>query len=326
MTYLSFAAAASSQLRVLRSVDAWLVISSQATTALPAIIAKRLYGLPYVLLIQDLWPQTVQESGFVCNQRLLKVLVRCLHTYCDASYRGASAVAVTAPGMADALRRRSVHEDKLVVVPNWVDEDVFRPVAADPEVGRQLGLDGFVVMYAGVLGDLQGLETAIAAAGMLRDLPDLRVVFAGSGVAEQWLRAAARDCPNVCFLGQQPLDRVPQLMAHSDVQLISLKDLSLFRATLPSKLQAALACGRPVVGAVAGDAAQVIEESGAGFAVPPGDARALADALRRLYDMDAHTREAMGRAGRRYYLDRFSARVGSEALAELMTEAIVGAR
>jgi glycosyltransferase involved in cell wall biosynthesis len=321
VTYLSFAAAASSKLRILRSVDAWLVISSQATAALPAIVARRLYGLPYVLLIQDLWPQTVQESGFVRHQWILRMMVRCLHAFCDASYRRASAVAVTSPGMADALRGRAVRDDKLAVIPNWVDEEIFRPVPPDPELRQRFGLGGFVVMYAGVLGDLQGLETAIDAAAMLRDLPGLRLVFAGTGVAEDRLRAAAQDAPNVIFLGQQPVDRVPQLMANSDVQLVSLKDLPLFRATLPSKIQAVLACGRPLVGAVAGDAARIIEESGAGTAVPPGDASALAGALRRLHDLGAEHRNAMGRAGRQYYLDRFSARVGSTALANLVSEA-----
>jgi glycosyltransferase involved in cell wall biosynthesis len=325
-TYLSFAAAAASKLRILRSVDAWLVISSQATAALPAMLANRLYGVPYVLLIQDLWPQTVQDSGFVRHRRVLNTMVRCLHAFCDTAYRRAATVAVTAPGMADALRGRAVPEEKLAFVPNWVDESLLRPVPADPELGRRLGLDGFVVMYAGALGDLQGLETAIEAVGLLRDLPDLRLVFAGSGVAEQRLRAAARAAPNIVFLGQQPVDRVPQLMAHSDVQLVSLKDLPLFRATLPSKVQAALSCGRPIVGAVAGDAARVIEQSGAGVAVPPGDPHALALALRNLHRLDAPSREAMGRAGYQYYLRHFSARVGSVALANLVSDAIGGVR
>jgi glycosyltransferase involved in cell wall biosynthesis len=322
MTYLSFAATASAKLAILRSVDAWLVISSPATAAMPAMVARSLFRRPYVLLIQDLWPQTVVESGFVRSGRMLSAITRCLHAFCDASYRRASAVAVTAQGMAPVLRGRGVHDDKLAVVPNWVDETVFRPVPRDEALARQLGLHGFVVMYAGSLGDLQGLETAIEAVRRLPDLTDLRLVFVGSGVAEQRLRAAAAGAGNVVFLGPQPLDRMASLMALSDVQLVSLKDLPLFRSTLPSKVQATLASGRPIVGSVAGDAAQVIDSSGAGIAVAPDDPAALAVAIRRLHALDVDTREAMGRAGRQFYLANLGAQVGSAALAELVRNAI----
>ncbi len=324
VTYLSFAGAASTKLRLLRSVDAWLVITSQATTVLPAMIARALFGRPYVMHIHDLWPQTVAESGFIRRGPVLASVVRGLHAFCDASYRRAAAVAVSAPGMVDVLRDRGVRPDKLSVVPNWVDESVFRPVPRDEVLARSLGLDGFVLMYAGSLGDLQGLETAIEAAALVTDLPGLKLVFAGTGVAEQRLREAARGAGNVMFLGNQPTDRIAALIALSDAQLVSLKDLPLFRATLPSKLQATLACGRPVIGSIAGDGARLIEQSGAGIAVPPADAPALAAAIRRLYTLDAAAREALGRAGRRYYLDRLSARVGSAALAGLVADAVSG--
>lgn len=320
-TYLSYAVSAAARPRILRSVDAWLVHSTPATAALPAIVAETLYQRPYVLLIQDLWPDTVVDSGFVPRGRLLDAAVRGIHAFCDLSYRRASAVVVTAPGMADPIRARGVGADKLSTVPNWVDESVFRPVPRDDALARRLGLDGFVVMYAGSLGNLQDLETAIEAVRLLPDLPDLRLVFAGSGVAEQRLRDAARGARNVHFLGAQPPERMADLMALSDVQLISLRDLPLLRSTLPSKVQATLACGRPVVGAAPGDTARLITRAGAGPTVPPGDGPALAAAIRRLHALDAPAREALGRAGHRFYLENLSARVGSAALAEILERA-----
>jgi colanic acid biosynthesis glycosyl transferase WcaI len=322
VNYLSYAASAATRLRILRSVDVWLVNSTPATVALPAMVAQAVLGRPYVLLIQDLWPESVVESGFVARGRALSAMERGIHTFCDASYRRAAAVAVTGPGMADILRRRGVPDSKLIFVPNWVDETVFRPVPRDDALARGLGLDGFVVMYAGNLGELQGLETAIEAARLLRDITDLRLVFVGSGVAEPRLRAAAEGAGNVTFLGRQPGDRMPQLLALGDVQLISLMNVPLLHSTLPSKLQSTLASGRPVIGSVPGDAARIIEQSGAGLAVPPGDPNALADAVRRLYALSPEAREAMGQAGRRYYLDRMSAGVGSVTLAGLLERAV----
>jgi len=321
-TYLSFAASASLRWRLLSRVDGWLVITSQATTAIPAMVARALFRRPYVLHIQDLWPQTVVHSGFVRGHRTLDVITRCLHALCDTSYRWASAVAVTAPGMAAALHARGVSHDKLAVIPNWIDEATFRPVPPDPALARRLGLAGFVVMYAGSLGDVQGLDTLVEAAALVRDLPDVRIVLAGTGVAETRLRRLAGDAGNVVFLGQQPVNRMADLAALSDVQLVSLADRPLFASTVPSKVQVALASGRPIIGAIGGDAARLIERSGAGSAVPPGDPVALAGAIRRMRGLDDGARAAMGRAGRQFYLERLSSRIGGSALSTLVRHAV----
>ncbi len=110
-----------------------------------------------------------------------------------------------------------------------------------------------------------------------------------------------------------------------DVQLVSLKDAPILRSTIPSKLQANLAAGRPVIGAVAGDAAAVIEESGAGLAVRPEDPQALAEAVVTMASLDEATRRDMGEAGRAYYSTHFSQAVVGEQLEGMLIE-VVGSR
>jgi colanic acid biosynthesis glycosyl transferase WcaI len=316
VNYLSFAASVSLRPDLLSSVQAWLVYSTPATVAVPAMLARGLLRRPYVLFIQDLWPDTVTESGFLGQGRMVRVVTPMLSRFCHASYRRATSIAVTSPGMAEILVSRGVPAPKLSVVHNWVDEQVFRP--RPPRAART----GFEVMYAGNLGELQGLDTALEAAAGLTDLPDVRLVFVGTGVAEGRLRRAAARLGNVAFLGPQSLERTAALMSESDVQLVSLMDLPLFRATLPSKLQAALATGRPVIGAVAGDAAALIERSGSGLVTPPGDAEALAAAIRKVYAMSADARGALGLAGRQYYVDNLSRSVGSAILTGLLRTAL----
>jgi glycosyltransferase involved in cell wall biosynthesis len=318
--YLSFAISAAIRPLLLRKADVWLVYSSPATAALPAMIARTLFGRPYVLLVQDLWPDSVVGSGFVQSGRALRVMVGLLDRFCRASYALSSAVAVTSPGMAEVLGERGVPAAKLTVVPNWVDEALFRPLESPAD--RPVELDGFVVMYGGNLGDLQGLDTAIEAMALLRDLPDLRLAFVGSGIAEERLRQAAAGDDRIVFLGQQPADRMSDLMAWSDVQLVSLKDLPLFRSTVPSKLQSVLAAGRPVLAALAGDARELVENSGAGLAVPPEDPAALAAAVRSLYALPVAEREALGRRGREHYVNFLSEEVGRIALEDLLGRAV----
>jgi colanic acid biosynthesis glycosyl transferase WcaI len=321
-SYLSFAAFASTRFGLLRRADAWLVYSSPATAALPAMLAQATFGRPYVLHIQDLWPDTVTESGFLREGRTLATATRAMGAFCAASYRRAAAIAVTSPGMTEILRERGVPADRLAFAPNWVDESVFQPRQRDKALAHQLGIDGFVVMYAGSLGDLQGLDTVVEAAAQVSDLSDVQFVFVGSGVAEPRLRAAARGLSNVVFLGRHPVDAMTDLMAISDVQLVSLKDVPLFHATLPSKVQAALATGRAVLGAAPGDTGRLIERSNAGIVVPPADAAALAAAVRRLHALEPHERAAMGERGRAFYLEHLSERVGSATLAGLLQGAV----
>ncbi|WP_158632522.1 glycosyltransferase family 4 protein [Verrucosispora sp. FIM060022] len=322
--YLSFAASAAARLDLLRTVDVWLVYSSPATVALPAMVARWLHKRPYVILVEDMWPDTLTDSDYVRPGRHIDLIVRMLHRFCDLSYRQAAHVAVITPGMADILASRGVPQDKLSVVYNWVDERLFHPRPRDPQLAASLGLSGFVVMYAGSMGNLQGLEVAVDAMDHLADIADLTLVFAGSGVEEQRLRESARRCPpgRVVFLGHQPLERMIDLMPLGDVQLISLRDRPLHRKTMPSKVQSSLACGRPIVAALAGDAARLVDESGAGFVAPPGDSRALADAIRRMYELGAEKREEMGRNGRQFYLDRLSEPIGSVSLANLLEQAV----
>lgn len=252
-----------------------------------------------------------------------------LHRFCDTTYRRASAVAVTAPGMATAIRDRGVPESKLAFAPNWADETVFRPLPRDPALAAELGLpaEGFLVMYAGNVGHIQGLDLVLNAADRLRGRPDIHFAIVGSGVAQEGLRAraAAEGLDRVHFVDAQPFTRMGELLALGDVQLISFVDEPLFRLTLPSKLQATLAAGRPVIGAVGGDAATVISASQAGTVVAPGDAAGLASAAVAMADAPTTT-ESRGHAARAAYDRDFSESTSVRRLESLLLLAIEESR
>ena len=160
---------------------------------------------------------------------------------------------------------------------NWTDDALFRPVPATDEARAVLGHRGrCTVMFAGNIGLLQGIETAIRAAAAARDLIDL--VLVGSGAGEEAARRLAADlgADNVRFVGRRPAEQMAELYAAADWQLVCLRDLPALRGSIPSKLQAALACGSPVIASVGGDAAALVRSAGVGLVSPPGDWRALA--------------------------------------------------
>ena len=322
-TYLSFAMTAATVAPALfKSADVALVHSTPATAAIPAMVLRRTRGVPYVVHIQDLWPETVLASGFA---RQAGTLMRSgLDRFCDATYRSADSIAVTSPGMATSIQARGVPPEKLSFAPNWADESVFDVRPRKAELAAALGLppDAFVVMYAGNVGHIQGLDILVRAAALLRDRPDIHFAIVGRGIAREELRAqvSAEGLDRLHFVDPQPFATMGDVLALGDAQLISFTDRRLFELTLPSKLQATLASGRPILGAVKGDAAGVIRAAKAGLVVEPGDAQGLAQHILTLAESPGMASE-MSQAGRAAYVADFSEAASVARLDSLLRRA-----
>ena len=210
------------------------------------------------------------------------------------------------------------------MLPNWADEHHFGPRPRDPVLARTLGLEApTVLMYAGNFGELQDLDTVVEAARLVTNRPDILVALVGAGVTEPRLRSAVErhDLRNVRFVPPQPFEGIAGVLALADAQIVSLKDVPVLRSTLPSKLQANLASGQPIIGAVAGDSAAVIEDAKAGVTSPPGDALALARAMEWFADLGQNERDRLGFNARSAYDQRFSEKVIGDDLSALLHEA-----
>ncbi len=320
--YAGFALSASTiGLASVKRADVAFVYHPPATIGLPAVVLRALRGTPYVLHIADMWPESVVESGMAGGSRARKWLERAIAGWCNVIYRQASAITVLSPGFQRLLVERGVPEEKIHIVYNWTDEEIFRPVARDEALAAKLGVAGkFVVCYAGNLGQFQAIDTVLDAAALVADQEDIVVLIAGTGQAEGDLRARAErmGLRNVVFTGRLPTNEMPAVNALADVQLVHLRDLPFFAATVPSKTQVALASGRPVLMCVAGDAATIIQHAGAGLTAPPENAEAMAAAIRQLHNESPEARAAMGERGRRYYLDHMGLDTGGHQMDQLL--------
>ena len=271
------------------------------TTAIPARWISLLRRVRFVYEIQDMWPETLAATGMV-RSRLILSLVAGLG---KLAYSSAAAIVVSSPGLKRNLIGKGVPEEKIHVIPNWVDESIYRPVPPDRAWAEEQGITGsFVVLFAGNMGLAQGLDTVLEAAGALSEIPEIQFVLIGDGVEERHLRREAeeRGLRNVTFLGRRPAEDMPRFFAAADVLLAHLRRDPLFEITIPSKTQTYLACGRPILMAIAGDAAEVVRDAGAGLVCPPEDSSAMAEGIRTLVSMSREKREAMGRAGREAFL------------------------
>jgi len=270
--------------------------------AIPAIFIGWLKGCPVVLWVQDLWPESLAATGHVSNRPILKMVewvVRFIYRHADLLLVQSRAF--------EAPIRALASSTPIAYFPNSVDETFAVP--ASGEVPAVDGLNAvFSVMFAGNVGVAQAVEVIVEAAFLLRGNADIHFVVLGEGSRWEWMKQEAQrqDLSNLHLPGRFPVETMPGFMQQASALLVTLADREIFKATIPSKVQAYLAAGRPILACLNGEGADLVTEAGAGLAVPAEDASALAEAILRLYRMPAGEREAMGERGRLYYAQHFS--------------------
>ncbi len=287
------------------------------TLGMPAFLMGALRKTPFVYNVQDIYPESVQTVNIAADSLIYKTIDK----YAKFVYRKAAGISVISPGFKRHLISKAVPEEKIHIIHNWAD-DIYRPVPRDERLAAEYGMSGrFNVMYAGNMGPAQGLENVIKAAEILAGIPDLQFVLIGEGNERTKLEkyAKERKLNNVHFISRQPAAEMPAFYGLADALLVHLGSHPLSDITIPSKTQSYLACGRPIIMAVGGDAARLVEEAEAGVIARPSDPADLAGAVRRLYMLPRSAREAMGTSGRSYYLNNLTATVLVEKYERLFT-------
>lgn len=296
-----------------REVDAVWVYNSPVSVSFPLFRHTRRGRVPYFLHVQDVWPESLMESGMFPSGTIGRSVARMIRRIVRATENHSAVVGVISPSVRDLIMSRNPTIDpaKIIYVPNPTDEELFQPVSNFPVAVDAMREDVFTVMYVGAIGDVQGLDTVLDAARILLSRSDLRFSIVGDGIARERLEREAQDrgLKNIVFHGRIAKELVPETMSTADAQLVSLANSEFLRHTTPSKISSLLASEVPVIGLIAGDGAQLLKDSGAALVVEPGDAEALADAVTRMADMPADERQRMAKSGRSYYIAHLSAAV-----------------
>ncbi|MEH2448193.1 MAG: glycosyltransferase family 4 protein [Nostoc sp.] len=289
---------------------------------LPATLIGWLYNCPVVLNVQDILPEAAVRVGLIKN----KLMILALEALEKFAYRTAHTVSVIADGFVDNLINKGVPANKIACIPNWVNLNFIRPLPKDKNSWRATHqLDGkFVVLYSGNIALTQGLETVIEAAAHLRHLKEIVFVIAGESQALERLQkhCLAYGADNVLLLPLQPREKLPQMLAATDVGLIVQKR-NVISFNMPSKIPLLLASGRPIVASVpaTGTAAKAIRESDGGIIVEPESADALATAVLDLYNQPELAAQ-LGRRGRKFAVENYSFEQALDRYEELFSDVI----
>jgi glycosyltransferase involved in cell wall biosynthesis len=303
LDYFSFAVTGVIGGLFLPAPDLIVATSPQIFTALGACILAWIRRRPFVFELRDLWPDSIVAVGAMREGHVLRMLRRLEYRL---YHRAAKIVSVT-----DAFKRilvaNGVPREKIAVVRNGVDLKAFAVGAKPVDLARSLGVEGkFVAAYVGTIGMAHGLDSLLSAAERLRDRGDLAFVLVGAGAERARLEEDARNrgLNNVLFAGPVDKEKVKRFWRLCDVALVLLKDVAVFRHVIPSKMFEAMGTGRPIILGVSGESRELLQEAGAGIAIPPENPQALADALTKLMDDPALCRD-FGAAGRRFVEKNF---------------------
>jgi len=310
LNYLSFfisaTIAGSMKLRKLHFDVVFVYAVSPIMVAIPAILIGKRKKAPVFIWILDLWPDSLRAVGVIKNRTLLSLVGTCVSWI----YRRADYLLVQSKAFIEHVLhydKKPTHDARVVYFPSWA-ESVFS--SAEKAPGAPAKHDAvFTIVFAGNIGDAQDFPSILAAVEQLRNLNiPVRWVIAGDGRASRWLtqRVDQHALDNVRLLGMRPLDEMPALFATADALLVSLKTNDVFARTIPGKVQAYLASGKPVIAMLDGEGAKVINEAQAGRTCVSGDVSGLVSIVKEMAAMPKAQRDAMGQAGQRYYRQHFS--------------------
>ena len=292
----------------LRKIDVIYAYHPPLTVGITASLLRIFRRIPIVYDIQDLWPDTLRATGMLNNE----IILRLIGSVCNLVYKIADHIVVLSPGFKRILIDRGVPEGKIDVICNWADEN---------KLEQPSGLQGFNynenksfrIMFAGNMGNAQALNAVLEAANILRQRNShIQFILIGAGLEVDRLKKRKDELglSNVEFLPSVPMHEIGAYLNTASALLVHLRSDELFKITIPSKTQAYMAVGKPILMAVEGDAAELVQTADCGVLAHPENPLSIADAAENLARLSPQALDAMGKRGFDYYQEHLSMRSG----------------
>lgn len=325
LNYLSFICSGLLQARKFsknKNFDSILVFApSPITSAIPALLLKWLTKSHLTIWIQDLWPESLKATGYVQN----KFILRSVQTLVKGIYRCSDTLLVQSKAFIPQVSKLAPKKEILYYPNSAKDNLCFQNSECSiPEELDQLLSSEFCVLFAGNIGTAQAIGTIVAAAIQLKEIPDLKIVLIGSGSQLDWVKQQIieHQLNNLILAGRFPFSSMPSIFSKASALLVTLKRDEIFTYTIPSKIQAYLASGKPIIAALDGEGAQVILEAGAGYTSPAEESENLANNIKKMYHLPLSKRDEFGKSGRDYFLKHFEMNRQSQKLIHIIEDRI----
>jgi glycosyltransferase involved in cell wall biosynthesis len=319
LDYISFGMSAFLAGLCVRKPDVIVATSPQFFCALSGYALSKVRRRPFVFELRDLWPDSIIAVGAMRDSIAIRALRRLEYSL----YRSAKRIVSVTQSFRTVLISNGIPKEKIAVVPNGFDPEIFEPGEKPGALLTKYGLSNqFVAAYVGTIGMAHGLEVLLECASLLRHRTDVTFMIVGSGAERALLerRCIEEHLSNVIFTGPVSKEEVKAIWKLCDVALVLLRNSPLFEHVLPSKMFEAMGMERPIILGVGGESARVLAEADAGIAVPPEDARAIAAAIELLIN-DRPLAEKLGRSGRNFVMKEYNRELLARRMLAVLTEA-----
>ena len=301
LTHTLFSTLRGLWLGMTRKFDAVLVHeTSPVMVGIPGMLVKKMRGIPMLFWVLDLWPESVTAAGGITSKWVIKPLEKLTNML----YRNSDRILISSKGFRKSILKLGDYDRRMEYFPNWVDAALS---TGGSDVDIPEWPSGFNVLFAGNIGDAQDIPHLLEAAEELKG-SGINFIFVGDGRKKEWGEEykRAHGLDNVFFLGRFPLETMPLFFSKADLLILALKDEPIFALTVPAKLQAYMASGKPIVAMMNGEGPELIREADCGWSVPAEDSKALSELLRSIAGMDREEVARKGRNGKRYSSEHFN--------------------
>ncbi len=279
---------------------------SPITQVYAALLHKKIHKSKTFLWVQDLWPESVTSASKLDN----KVIIKLLSKMVKHIYNSSDRILVQSKSFISSITERGIDEKKIDYIPNWAEDLFIDNTAINKNRYKYLIPNGFIIMFAGNIGEAQDFESIIKAAEKTKYRTDIKWIILGDGRKREWVEDKIKHLnlqDTVKLLGRYPLEDMPDFFIHADVMLLTLKDEEIFSKTIPSKLQTYMAFGKPVIGMLNGVGLNIISEADCGYIGAASDYNKLAENVILAYnDQSSDALLRKGKNGKAFYAENFS--------------------
>ena len=276
---------------------------SPVMMSLPAVLYKKLRKVLLYTWVLDLWPESLSAAGGISNKHILGFF----DWFVKKEYKWSDKILTSSKSFDQSIRTYGDYKGKIVYYPQWSDGSPSTPFLP-PNYSLPEILSGFKVMFAGAVGEAQGMECNMQATLLTKERKDIKWVIVGDGRRLPWVQQFVKEHgleETVLTLGRYPSETMPLFFEKADVMLVSLTDSPLFNLYAPAKISSYMASGRPIIACLNGEGAEVVKAAECGWLVAAGDAEGLAKLVIRLADENKETLNAKGACGLKFYKENF---------------------
>jgi glycosyltransferase involved in cell wall biosynthesis len=268
-----------------------------------AVLYKRLRKIPLYTWVLDLWPESLTAAAGINNKLILSFFDR----FVKSEYKWSDKILTSSKSFSSSILNYGDYAHKIIYYPQWGDAEPLEAKNETSEVLPEIP-DGFIVMFAGAVGEAHGFECNLQAALLTKANHNIKWVIVGDGRKLEWVRQFVTEHKlndTVITLGRYPANTMPSFFAKADVMLVSLSDSPLFNLYAPAKISSYMAASKPIVTCLNGEGRDVINSADCGWSVDANDSQGLAELVINLSKLDSNVLAAKGANGRKYYDEHF---------------------